>query len=88
MTKLTKDQWQCYLDTPDFVVDNVNCALTFLLDANSDPKEAQVRMYTFLERYAKHGFLDSECMQVVTDEINKHFYDHENIDRWSRWALA
>ena len=85
---LSKDEWQCYLDTPNWVVENVNCALTFLLDANYKPEEAQVRMYTFLERYAHHGFLDSECMQKVTDVINEYFIDDKNISRWSSWVLG
>jgi len=82
MTKvnLNRSDWQCYLDTPDDVIKQVNSFFTLILPDCKTPVQAQGVMYDYLDAYVEWGFLDSECCQVVTDVINKHF--NSSIHRW------
>ena len=77
---LKRSEWQCYLDTPDEVIEKVNKFFTYVLPKCDTPVLAQRIMYEHLDRYVQWGFLDSECCQVATDTINKHF--KSDIDRW------
>jgi hypothetical protein len=77
---LKRSEWQCYLDTPDEVIEKVNKFFTYVLPKCDTPVLAQTVMYEFLDRYVEWGFLDSECCQVTTDTINKYF--KSDINRW------
>ena len=77
---LSKDQWQCYSDTPNDVIKTVNKFFTYILFVCETPILAQKTTYAYLERYVTWGFLDSECCQVATDMINKYY--NSDINRW------
>jgi len=77
---LKRSQWECYVDTPDSIIETINGYFTRMLDDCSEPVDAQAKMYKFLDLYKEWGFSDSECNQAATNEINKYF--KSNISRW------
>ena len=85
--KITRKEWECYIDTPDDVIEQVNLELLSILNSSTSPRWAQKRTYDFFEKnnYMEHGFLDSECMQVATNAINKYY--NSSIDRWESMTL-
>lgn len=83
MIELTRDQWYCYLDTPQNLVEKINSTFSNILNSADSPESALRNMYVFLCSYIEYGFRDTECEQVVVDEINKHFHDEKDVDRWS-----
>ena len=79
---IKRSEWECYIDTPDSVIDTINAEFSVILMSPTSPVYAQKRIYEFLyENYREWGFSDSECNQVVTNVINKYY--QSNIDRWA-----
>ena len=78
---LKRSEWECYIDTPDDVIDTVNNFFSLILADSDDAINTQSVMYRYLENYAEWGFCDSECNEVVTRTINK-YYGIE-LDRWA-----
>ena len=79
---IKRSEWECYVDTPDSVIDTINEEFSVILMSTTSPVYAQKRIYEFLyENYREWGFSDSECNQVVTNVINKYY--QSNIDRWA-----
>ena len=77
-----RSEWECYVDTPDVVISEVNSFILNILNTNSDAVVSQRKIYNHLyENYNQYGFSDSECNQVVTNIVNK-FYG-TSIDRWA-----
>lgn len=77
---LKRSQWECYVDTPDGVIETINAFITRILLDETDAVEAQTKAYNFMDLYKEWGFSDSEPSQAVTDVINKRY--KTNIDRW------
>ncbi len=82
---LKRSEWECYIDTPDDVINTVNSFFTLLLADNDDALSAQSVMYRYLETHAEWGFRDSECNEVVTRTINKYY--GTKLDRWACLAF-
>ena len=79
---ISRSEWECYINTPDSVIDIINKEFSEILLTTTSPVYAQKRIYEFLyENYSEWGFSDSECNQVATDVINKYY--QSNIDRWA-----
>ena len=78
---LKRSEWECYIDTPDDIIDKVNWFFTLILADSDDAVNTQSVMYRYLENYAEWGFCDSECNEVVTQTINKHY--GTELDRWA-----
>ena len=83
MIELTREQWDCYLHTPQNLVEKINNSFSKILENSVSPEMALRNMYVLLCSYIEYGFRDTECEQVVVDEINKYFYDEDDVDRWS-----
>jgi hypothetical protein len=79
--ELKRSEWECYIDTPDSVIETINSYFTYVLDQKSNAFEAQREMYKFGEMFREWGFTDSECNEVITRVINKKY--KSNINRWS-----
>ena len=78
---IKRSEWECYIDTPDSVIDIINKEFSEILSSTTSPVYAQKRIYDFCIQYTQWGFNDSECNQVATNVINKYY--HSNIDRWA-----
>jgi len=79
--EIKRSEWECYIDTPDVVIEEVNELFLEILNTTHSPVLAQKRTYDAMFDYRKYGFMDSECNQTVTDVINKYY--NSNIDRWA-----
>ena len=77
---LKRSEWECYIDTPDNVIETINGYMSSILTFESDAIEAQRKAYEFLDLFKEWGFSDSEPSQSITDVINKRF--KTTIDRW------
>ena len=84
---IKRSEWECFIDTPDHVIELVNDAFGVILQTSRSPVYAQQRIYQFCqqEEYRVWGFSDSECNQCATDVINKYF--KSDIDRWEMLSL-
>ena len=82
---LKRSEWECYIDTPDDVLDKVNSFFTLLLADSDDAINTQSVMYRYLGVYSEWGFCGSECNEVVTQTINKYY--GTKLDRWSCLAF-
>lgn len=80
---LTKDDWQCYVHTPDWVINDINQEFDFVLASSKTAGEAQYRIFQMLDNFDMYGFRDTECNHVATDTVNKHFPDEEDVDMHS-----
>ena len=70
MTKTYKlpmslEDWQCYLDTPQEVVDLINTSCQRALDASQDPHTGLRRVYMVLNDFVEFGLRDTECDHVA-----------------------
>lgn len=84
--EIKRSEWECYIDTPDKVINEVNLNLADIFETTHHPVIAQKRAYNYLyENHREWGFSDSECNQVVTNVINKYY--NSNIDRWAMLVL-
>ena len=79
--EVKRSEWECYIDTPDVVIEAVNELVLEILNTTHHPVLAQKRIYDALFDYREYGFIDSECNQTATDVINKYY--NSNIDRWA-----
>jgi len=79
--EIKRSEWECYIDTPDAVIEEVNELVLEILNTTQSPNLAQKRTYDAMFDYRKYGFMDSECNQTATDVINKYY--NSNIDRWA-----
>ena len=77
---LKRSQWECYIDTPDSVIETINVYISDIFKCESDPVEAQRQAYAFMDLYKEWGFSDSEPAQALTDRVNYIF--RSNLDRW------
>jgi hypothetical protein len=84
--EIKRSEWDCYIDTPDKVIDEVNRNLADIFETTHHPVIAQKRVYKYLyDNHREWGFSDSECNQAATDAIN--LYYNSNIDRWASLSL-
>ena len=79
--EVKRSEWECYIDTPDVVIETVNELVLEILNTTHHPVLAQKRIYDALFDYREYGFTDSECNQVATCIINKYYNSY--IDRWA-----
>ena len=77
---LKRSMWECYMDTPDSVIETINGYFGYVIANNKNPIDVQREMFRFMGMYSEWGFYDSECLQVATDTINNCY--NSNIDRW------
>lgn len=77
---ISRSEWECYINTPDSVIETINKEFSEILLTTTSPIYAQKRIYDFCAKYKRWGFMDSECNQTATDVINKYY--QSNIDRW------
>ena len=83
---IKRSEWDCFIDTPDAVIDKVNEAFSVILMTSTSPRYAQQRIYEFCREYREWGFTDSECNQCATDVINRYY--QSNIDRWECLSIG
>ncbi len=83
---ISRSEWECYMDTPDSVIETINKEFSEILLTTTSPIYAQKRIYEFCHNYRKWGFVDSECYQVATDVINKYY--QSNISRWDVLSMT
>ena len=82
IVQLKRSQWECYTDTTDATIETINHYFSFVLLSEENAFDAQTEIFKFLELHSEWGFYDSECLQVATDTINKHF--KSDLTRWSQ----
>ena len=88
MTKTYKlpmslEDWQCYLDTPQEVVDRINTYCQQALERSKDPKSALFNVYTVLNNFVEFGLRGTECDHVAVAVVNAYFKDEPDVDRYS-----
>jgi hypothetical protein len=79
--ELKRSEWECYIDTPDSVIETINAYFSYVLDQKPNAFEAQEEMYKFADMFKEWGFTDSECHEVITRMVNKKYKSY--INRWS-----
>lgn len=86
--EIKRSEWDCYTDTPDVVIEQLNKEFLEILSTTHSPVWAQKRFYEFvdLNGYNQYGFGDSECNQAATDIINKYY--NSNISRWEFLSIT
>lgn len=84
--EVSRKEWECYVDTPDLIIKDVNSGITEILMTTHDPVMAQKRIYDFLNLYKTYGFRDPECERVATDIINAYYKSH--INRWANFKTV
>ena len=82
---ISRSEWQCYIDTPDSVIDIINEEFSEILLTTTSPVYAQKRIYDFCAKYKEWGFSDSECNQMATDVINQYY--KSDINRWQMFSV-
>ena len=87
---LKRSEWECYIDTPDSVIETINGYFGYVIANNTNPVDVQREMFRFMGMYSEWGFYDSEPLQVATNTINNSF--NSNLDRWEcfkeEWAAS
>ena len=80
---VSRKEWECYKNTPDFVIDEINSTFLEILQTTNSPRYAQKRFYDFAydSGFDLYGLRDTECCIVATDIINTYY--KSNIDRWA-----
>ena len=86
IVNLKRSEWECYVDTPDSVIEIINDKFSQILESYTDPIYAQKSIYNFCNEYREWGFIDSECNQAATNVINQYY--GSNIDRWAILSLS
>lgn len=84
--EVSRKEWECYVDTPDSIIKDVNSGITEILMTTHNPVMAQKRIYDFLDLYRTYGFRDSECDRAATDIINAYYKSH--INRWASFQTV
>ena len=85
-TATSKKDWQCYLDTPDYIVDAVNSMTNAILMTQDKPKSALARIFIVLDMFREYGFRDTECENVATNIVNTHFSELADIHRFDMYV--
>jgi len=80
---LKRSEWECYIDTPDSVIETINNYFAFVLQSRDTALEAQAEIFKFMCMFSEFGFYDSEPRQIATDTINTFF--KSNLSRWDSW---
>ncbi len=80
MVQLKRSEWECYIDTPDTIIETINQYFSFVIQSRNTGLEAQNEIFKFMCMFSEWGFYDSEPRQVATDLIN-HTYK-TNLSRW------
>ena len=83
-----REEWECYSNTPDSVIEEINELVYAVVTTNTDPVVAQKIIYDTINannEYRGYGFRDSECDQCTTNIIN--WYYGSKIDRWANLDL-
>ena len=80
IVNLKRSQWECYIDTPDTIIETINNYFSFVLQSRDTALEAQAEIFKFMNMFSEWGFYDSECRQAATDTINTHF--DSSLSRW------
>ena len=76
---MSREDWQCYLDTPQKVVDLINTSCQRALDASQDPHTGLRRVYMVLNDFVEFGLRDTECDHVAV-RVNAYFKDEPDVD--------
>jgi len=80
---LSLEDWECYLDTPQEVVDRINHICQRVLNESKDPHTGLRRVYMVLNEFIEFGLRDTECDHVAVAVVNAHFKDQPDVDRYS-----
>lgn len=80
---MTREDWECYLDTPQEVVDLINTGCQRVLAVSDDPESALRRVYLVLNEFVEYGLRDTECDHVAVKIVNNYFKDQPDVDRYS-----
>ena len=80
---MSLEDWQCYLDTPQEVVDLINTYCEKALKRSKDPKSALRCIYLVLNNFVEHGLRDTECDHVAVKVVNNYFKDQPDVNRYS-----
>ena len=80
---MSREDWQCYLDTPQEVVDLINTSCQRALKASRDPHTGLRRVYMVLNDFVEFGLRDTECDHVAVAVVNAHFKDQPDVNRYS-----
>jgi hypothetical protein len=80
---MSREDWECYLDTPDEVVELINSFCQKALDTAEDPKSALLCIYQVLNNFVEFGLRDTECDHVAVKVVNAHFKDQPDVNRYS-----
>lgn len=83
-----RDEWECFVNTPYAVIQEINALVYAVITTNNDPVVAQKIIYDTIyanETYRKYGFRDSEGDQCTTNIINRYY--GSKIDRWANLNL-
>lgn len=75
-------EWQCYLDTPQSIVDAVNILIEVHLESSYSPKDALKSIFPMLNTFSMYGFRDTECEGVAVEIINNYFTSFPSIHRF------
>ena len=78
----TKQEWQCYLDTPEQVVELVNGMTGYILDHSQSPIQALKDTFKMLNFFQEYGFRDTECEVVAQDIVNAYYWDAKDVYRF------
>ncbi|AOV62292.1 hypothetical protein S420910_103 [Synechococcus phage S-CAM7] len=77
---IKRSEWECYIDTPDSVIETINNYFAFVLQSRDTALEAQAEIFKFMCMFSEFGFYDSEPRQCATDTINDFF--GTSLSRW------
>ena len=77
---LKRSMWECYIDTPDSVIETINGYFSYVIANNKNAKDAQQEIYKLMCMYSEWGFADSEPLQNATDTINNVY--NTQLTRW------
>ena len=80
--ELKRSQWECYIDTPDSIIDTINSYFSYVLQTKENAFDAQAEIFKFMDMFSEWGFRDSEPMQAATNAINKRY--KTNLTRWAQ----
>ena len=81
-TPLSIKEWECYLDTPQSIVDAVNILIELHLNESPTPEEALHRIFPMLDTFSMFGFRDTECECVAVEIINNYYTDFASVHRF------
>jgi len=80
---MSLEDWECYLDTPQEVVDLINTSCQKALNASQNPHIGLRRVYMVLNDFVEFGLRDTECDNVAVKVVNTHFKDQPDVNRYS-----